>query len=232
MCLEGFFPFPPLLAELLTSNACWTARVTASNPNFFPRSAEGQSPRVLWIGCSNSRVPESVITDSKPGDIFTTWNIANQFHTDDLSSQCVLEFVINGLPNIEHVIVVGHTNCGGVKAALDAARDGIPVAPPLDRWLEPLVAHIKTLPDLPNQTLSNVVKENVKMQIENICSSDTIKSIKKTVYIHGWMYHLEQGHLEDLGFTWKVTPNRSEAGPAPGEIDPSSHWNEVFWWKR
>ncbi|GJJ10929.1 hypothetical protein Clacol_005158 [Clathrus columnatus] len=183
---EGSLPASAVPAELLTLNARWAASVTNFDPNFFPNSAKGQSPR----------------------------EYRQQFPTNDLSSHCVLQFAINGPPDANHVIVVGHTSCGGVGAALNAARDGDPILPPLDQWLAPLVERIKKLPDLPNQTLNNVTKESVKMQIENVCNSDAIKSIKKTVYIHGWMYHLENGFLEDLYLTREIAP--SGGGPAPG----------------
>ncbi|KAI0319581.1 carbonic anhydrase [Amylostereum chailletii] len=157
----------PTIARLINANSHWAKAVDNAQPRFFQDMAKGQAPKVLWIGCSDSRVPESVVTASKPGDIFVHRNIANQFRLDDDNAVSALTYAIDQL-GVEHVVVVGHTQCGGAttcyNAALEAAagqirHTGSPgpssrlqtlsslpltVTPapdtPLGRWLAPLTA--------------------------------------------------------------------------------------------
>ncbi|KIP01124.1 hypothetical protein PHLGIDRAFT_38394, partial [Phlebiopsis gigantea 11061_1 CR5-6] len=102
-----------VLTRLLTSNAQWATDVSRVEPAFFEQCAKGQSPKVLWIGCADSRVPESVVLACKPGEVFVTRNIANQVHLHDDSVLAVLAYAVAEL-GVEHVVVVGHSNCGGV----------------------------------------------------------------------------------------------------------------------
>lgn len=201
------------LARLLSSNAQWARDVKLDDKGFFEESAKGQQPKVLWIGCADSRVPESVITASAPGDIFTHRNIANQFPVGDISAESVLEYAVGAL-GVSHVIVAGHTNCGGAAAALNAAQTG-PHPPPsetsLQKWLVPLIQRVVAMnidSDVSHSdALLAVVKENVKMQIENILKTDTIKNPPRTLYIHGWVYGLATGLIEDLQLTQVINPS-------------------------
>ncbi|KAI5999973.1 carbonic anhydrase [Pisolithus albus] len=208
-----------LLASLLSANAKWADRVNDTHPNFFGQCAKGQSPKVLWIGCADSRIPESVVTDAKPGDIFVHRNIANQFHLDDDSALSVLTYAIH-VVGVEHVLVVGHTHCGGAAACLEAAQAQAsnsppPVSPdtPLGRWLSPLINLVPTLglEALPAEShLDTIVEANVKRQVENVCATDVIKGAwaaalgdeskeKRQVWVHGWVYDVASGRLKDLG---------------------------------
>ncbi|KAF5357925.1 hypothetical protein D9756_001434 [Leucocoprinus leucothites] len=209
--------------QLLSSNAQWAKVVAQAEPGFFPESAKGQTPHTLWIGCADSRVPESVITGSRPGDIFVHRNIANQFHPDDDSALAVLEYAVNFL-GVKHVVIVGHSECGGAAACLAAAQsegfnpDGpvitipnLPKEAPLNRWLEPLsklVSSLGVTTAPPKEALPLVVTENVKLQVENLCKSQVIvnawtKGTPKgqDVYVHGWVHDLATGCLKDLGIT-------------------------------
>jgi len=206
------------LTHLLSSNTQWAEKFESANPGFsFQKSAsELQRPPVLWIGCSDSRVPESVITNAKPGDIFVHRNIANQVHLDDDSALSALAFAVNSL-GVEHVVVVGHSECAGAKACLDAAQnpsvneDGsittIPSLPrdaPLNRWLAPLTGFVASLQlsgKPTNEALLVVVEGNIKMQVENLCKTQTMSNAwasKKKVWVHGWLYDLATGRLKDL----------------------------------
>jgi len=208
---------------LLQSNAKWAADVSEADPDFFPDSAKNlQTPHSLWIGCADSRVAESVITASKPGAIFVHRNIANQFPADDNNVLSVLAYAVNYL-GVENVIIVGHTQCGGAAASLNAAQapnfvpkgpiitvDGEPVDSPLNRWLEPLtlLAHSLQLPDNSDKSIETLVKENVKAQVENLANTETIRKAwtqgtpkKQKVFIHGWIYDLGSGLLKDLGLS-------------------------------
>ncbi|KAF8892480.1 carbonic anhydrase [Infundibulicybe gibba] len=207
------------LSRLLNANAQWAEDVERSHPGFFQELAKGQTPHTLWIGCADSRVPDSVITGVKPGEIFVHRNIANQLHEDDESALSVLTYAVDFL-GVEHVIVVGHTGCGGAAACLSAARSPtfspegriitIPTlkpSAPLNRWLAPLSQYATTinLPESEEDALAVLVDENVKRQVDNLCKTSTItnawanKSLKgKDVWVHGWVYDLARGKLRDL----------------------------------
>ncbi|KAI8996231.1 carbonic anhydrase [Trametes punicea] len=190
-----------ILARLLSNNAQWAEDVEKAEPGFFAHSAQGQSPKVLWIGCSDSRVPESVVTASRPGDIFVHRNIANQFHPDDDSALSVLTYAVAHV-GVQHVILVGHTNCGGAQACHAAAHAPMPAAPSapkdaLGRWLAPLTELAREYDDL-----TALVEANVRAQVANIAATDVVRAAwdqGKDVQVHGWVYELETGRLRDLG---------------------------------
>ncbi|KAL0946694.1 hypothetical protein HGRIS_012881 [Hohenbuehelia grisea] len=217
------------LYRLLTTNSQWALDVEDAEPDFFSKCAEGQSPSVLWIGCADSRVPESVITGARPGDIFVHRNIANQFHLDDASAQAVLTYAVDHL-GVEHVVIVGHSECGGAAACFQAslaptfdASTGpvvtVPSSTPdaaINVWLAPLTKLASTLKlsSTPKaEALPVVVEENVKQQVANLAQSETIqnawatKSLKgKDVWIHGWVYDIASGRLRDLNVTQGPKP--------------------------
>ncbi|KAM5545070.1 hypothetical protein V8D89_001181 [Ganoderma adspersum] len=193
-------PSSMVLTNLLNRNEKWVKAMNTTDDQFFQIHAQPQKPKVLWLGCSDSRVPESVITNSIPGDIFVQRNIANQFHLDDDNSVSVLTYAVEHL-EVEHVIVVGHTNCGGVHEAREAAQ--APQKSKLDsalrRWLAPLT-------ELARKTdgdLTALVEANVREQVENILKSEAIKHEwkRRDVRVHGWVYQLETGELRDLGIS-------------------------------
>ncbi|KAI0758798.1 carbonic anhydrase [Fomes fomentarius] len=190
-----------ILARLLSNNAQWAEDVEKAEPGFHTELAKAQSPKVLWIGCADSRVPESVLTASRPGDIFVHRNIANQFHLDDDSALSVLDYAVEHV-GVSHVILVGHTNCGGAAGAAKAAKapSAAPPASPLERWLAPLVEIAKAT----DGDLLNIVEANVKAQVDNLVKSDVIQHAwakGQDVQVHGWVYELETGKLRDLGIT-------------------------------
>ncbi|KAH8114928.1 carbonic anhydrase [Phellopilus nigrolimitatus] len=211
----------PELNRLLYSNAQWAADVDKYEPSFFKESAKGQAPKVLWIGCADSRVPESVIMACKPGDIFVHRNIANQFHLSDDSAQAVLMYAVEHV-GVEHIVVVGHTQCGGIAGAYNAAcahaahGSKEAGATPLGRWLAPLIDLASqpefaaaSDPETRDATLTALSEANVRAQVENIIGTGVIKGAwaaanageagRKKVYVHGWIYALQNGRLRDLG---------------------------------
>ncbi|KAF8643859.1 hypothetical protein AX16_008875 [Volvariella volvacea WC 439] len=218
------------LARLLSSNVQWAKDVQQVEPTFFAESAKGQTPHTLWIGCADSRVPESVVTGARPGEIFVHRNIANQFHPDDENVLSVLKYAVDFL-GVEHVVIVGHTNCGGAMACLNAARaqnnpngtnatiTTLPPDEPLNRWLAPLTdlaVALKVSSAPPDDALQLVVEENVKKQVENLAKSQTIVNAwanksgqGKEVWIHGWVYDLGTGKLKDLGVS-RGPPSRQK----------------------
>jgi len=215
-------PHAPI-TRLLSANAQWASDVDRAEAGFFAQTAKGQTPSILWIGCADSRVPESVITGSRPGEIFVHRNIANQFHLDDDSALAVLTYAVEHL-GVEHVVVVGHTECGGAAACFNASCSPAfspgkafatdpSLAPdaPLNRWLAPLTtlaAELQLSSTPKDEAVPVIVEENVRMQVENLCQAPTIvnawanKSAKgKDVWVHGWVYDLASGRLKDLGVT-------------------------------
>jgi len=196
-----------VLKKVLSNNAKWAKAVLADEPDFFTESSKGQAPEILWIGCSDSRVPETV-TGSKPGDIFVHRNIANQFHLEDDSAQSVLSYGVNVL-KIKHVVIVGHTQCGGAIASLKAAASSNETSDsestPLSRWLAPLTElarspHISLAPE----GLDLLIEENIRRQVDNLAKTEIILSAwskGEDVWIHGLLYDIEEGKLKDLGIS-------------------------------
>ncbi|GAW01294.1 carbonic anhydrase [Lentinula edodes] len=212
----------PAITQLLSANAQWAKDVEQLEPGFFKESAKGQAPHTLWIGCADSRVPESVITGAKPGDIFVNRNVGNQVNLDDDNMLAVLTYAVEHL-GVEHVVVCGHTECGAAAASFGACASfvpgempiTIPVDPadaPLNRWLAPLTtlaASLQISSAPPNEALPLLVQENVKAQVDNLCRTKVIanawangKSPKgKEVWVHGWVYDVATGTIRDLGIS-------------------------------
>ncbi|KAJ3511056.1 hypothetical protein NLJ89_g4316 [Agrocybe chaxingu] len=216
------------LRKMLSSNEAWAEERRKSNPTCFERMAAGQSPHTLWIGCADSRVPESIITNSQPGEIFVHRNIANQVHLHDDNTLSVIEYAVNHL-GVRHIVVVGHSNCGGAAASLAAAtspevsccaQNGsnclqtIPTLPPdnpINKWLQQLTKlafslGISTAPK--DEALSLLIEENVKGQVENLSKLEVIRDAwqnaeaqGKELWIHGWVYEIETGLLSDLNIS-------------------------------
>ncbi|KAJ9094090.1 hypothetical protein QFC21_006191 [Naganishia friedmannii] len=195
----------PLLQTCLTDNKEWAERVSHENPEFFANSAKGQSPFLLWIGCADSRVPESVVLGRKPGEIFVHRNIANQFHHNDDSANAVLLYAVGNL-GVQHVAVVGHTACGGCLAAHGAPKpdENTTESSALSRFLDPLIKLRHSLPE--DASIDDLIVANVRKTVKTVCESDVIqanwKKAKETgtqpVYVHGWLKDLSTGLIKDL----------------------------------
>ncbi|EIW65482.1 hypothetical protein TREMEDRAFT_70556 [Tremella mesenterica DSM 1558] len=207
----------PEMRELFERNAAWSATVRKRDPGFFPRHYPGQRPEILWIGCSDARVPETTIMGCDPGDIFCVRNIANMYSPKDDSVNGVMMIALQNF-KVKHIVVTGHTNCVGCQQALNVTK--LPaVAPttPLQRYIQPLATLARTLytPDGP-PTLDLLVEENVVQQVKNLLESDVIKNDWKRrgpqgVVIHGWVYHLEDGTIRDLNIS------QGPPGSVPGQ---------------
>jgi len=187
--------------SLLDGNRKWVQEKNESDPEFFKRLAKGQSPEVLWVGCSDSRVPANEITGTKPGDIFVHRNIANMVVHSDMNLLSVLDYAVNHL-HVRHVIVCGHYGCGGVKAAMSNQQFGL-----VDNWLR----HIKDVYRLHTEELESIddeetrfnrlVELNVMEQVFDLSKTSIIQNAwksKKQPVIHGWVYSLESGLIKDL----------------------------------
>jgi carbonic anhydrase len=160
--------------DLLANNRAWAGSIRRRDPGFFERSARGQSPEFLWIGCSDSREPESPILDVAPGNVFVHRNIANLVLHSDLNCLAVLEFAVVTL-RVRHIIVAGHYGCGGVGAVLDRARHGL-----MDNWLayvgETLERHRAAIDALPEaQRHHRLCELNVIEQVANACRTPSVR---------------------------------------------------------
>lgn len=187
--------------SLLEGNRLWVKETLDKNPNFFKSLVEQQTPEVLWIGCSDSRVPANEITRTQPGDIFVHRNIANMVVHSDMNLLSVLDYSVNIL-KVKHVIVCGHYGCGGVKAAMGNGQNGL-----VDNWLR----HIKDVYRIYSHELEEIQDEqarferfvelNVIEQVFNVSKTSIIQNNWKDrnyPIIHGWVYSLETGLIKDL----------------------------------
>jgi len=190
------------LQDLIEKNRAWSAAVRADDPQFFERLAGQQSPKYLWIGCSDSRVPATQIVDLPPGEIFVQRNVANVLSHTDLNCLSTIQFAVDAL-KVEHIIVVGHYGCSGVQAALDDRRIGL-----VDNWLRHVgdVAqkHHQMLTGLENMSDRNVrlCELNAIEQVINVCHTTMVKDAwerGQKLSVHAWCYSLANGHMNDLG---------------------------------
>lgn len=207
--------------SLLQGNKDWVARVLQEDPEYFNRLAAGQKPPILWIGCSDSRVPANQITNTNPGDIFVHRNIANVVVNTDMSMLSVLDYAVNIL-EVEHVIVCGHYGCGGVEAAIGNKQFGI-----IDNWLR----HIKDTYRLhhhelellsaePRKKWDRLVELNVIEGVFNLTKTSIVQNRwnnGKKLGLHGWAYSLETGIINDLHVSISSNENMSEVFKITGE---------------
>ena len=191
------------LNELFERNRQWAADTETREPGFFSRLLKQQTPQYLWIGCADSRVPANELVDLLPGELFVHRNIANVIVPSDLNALSVIQYAVDAL-RVTHVIVVGHSNCGGVKAALNNLRVGL-----VDIWLRHVQdvrnQHRAFLDRLtPERQVDALVELNVLEQARNVCRTTIVEDAwprGQEVEIHGWVYGLHNGLLEDLRIT-------------------------------
>ncbi|MCB9602257.1 MAG: carbonic anhydrase [Sandaracinus sp.] len=194
-------PHRTTIRELLDRNRQWAESQTEEDPTYFARHAQGQTPPFLYIGCSDSRVPPTDIVGAGPGDLFVTRNIANLVKPDDVGMRSVLEYGVHVL-KVEHVIVCGHTECGGVMASL--AEDPLPGF--LGAWLHgprqlAERAHEELAKLEGKAKVDRMVELNVEAQVRTLAQLDCMKRAwdsGRQLHIHGWVYGLSGGHVRDL----------------------------------
>ena len=170
-------------------------------PGFFSQLAHQQSPKYLWIGCSDSRVPANEITGLDPGEVFVHRNIANVVVHSDLNALSVIQFAVDHL-KVEHIMVVGHYGCGGVLAALRGTRVGL-----ADNWLRHVhdvkMRHRQRLDHLTIAEQEDVLCEmNVIEPVGNVALSNVMQDAwgrGQKVAVHGWCYGLKDGLVKDMG---------------------------------
>jgi carbonic anhydrase len=190
------------LDHLLDRNAQWVSRKTSDDPGFFNRLADQQAPRLLWIGCSDSRVTANALLDLDPGEVFVHRNIANVVHSSDMNVLSVLEFAVEQL-RIEHIIVCGHYGCSGIRRALSNDRGAM-----VDHWLQPISMLYRkhrqifdSIADEPKR-LARMSEINVEMQVRRLAATPIVESAwarGQSLNLHGWVYGVHDGLLRDLG---------------------------------
>lgn len=201
-----------LYKKFLEGNREWVAAKTAEDPLFFEKLANGQSPPLLWIGCSDSRVPANEIINAKAGEVFVHRNIANMVVHSDMNMLSVLDFAVQVL-KVKHVIVCGHYKCGGILAALSNKQYGL-----IDNWLRNIKdvyrLHQEELDAIQDETKKSerLVELNVIEQVLNVCKTSTIQNAWKErnyPHIHGWVYDIANGIIQDLKVSVKNNEDMS-----------------------
>ena len=188
------------LNSLFVNNREWADRMSKERPGFFQKLAQQQSPKYLWIGCSDSRVPANEIVGLDPGEVFVHRNVANVVVPSDLNALSVIQFAVEHL-RVEHIMVVGHYGCGGVIAAARGTRIGL-----VDNWLRHVqdvrLRHRQRLNHLPQAELEDVLCEmNVLEQVGNVALSNVMQDAwarGQKIQVHGFIYGLSDGLLKDL----------------------------------
>lgn len=200
--------------KLLENNKEWVSSKLKEDEHYFERLADGQQPPVLWIGCSDSRVPANEIIGAEPGEVFVHRNIANMVIHSDMSMLSVLDYGVNVL-KVKHVIVCGHYGCGGVRAAMGNQSLGL-----IDNWIR----HIKNVYRLHHDELDLIPDEeerfkrfvelNVFEQVYDLAKTSIIQNAWENgqeLMIHGWVYGVHNGLIKDLNLTLRNNSNLSDA---------------------
>jgi len=187
--------------KIFENNKRWVANKNEQDPDFFKKLTYGQKPPILWIGCSDSRVPANEITGTEPGEIFVHRNIANMVVHTDMNMLSVLDYAVNIL-EVSHVIVCGHYGCGGVLAALDNKQVGI-----IDNWLRHIKdvyrlhkAEIDAIQD-PETKSRRMVEINVQEQVFDLSKTSIVQNAwgaNRELHLHGIVYDVANGVLKDL----------------------------------
>jgi carbonic anhydrase len=188
--------------KILDNNKKWVESQLAVDPDYFKDLSKGQQPPLLWIGCSDSRVPANEIIGAKPGEVFVHRNIANMVIHSDMNMLSVLDYAVNVL-KVQHIIVCGHYGCGGVKAAMGNQSIGL-----IDNWIR----HIKDIYRLHEEYLNSFANEeerfnkfvevNVQEQVFDLAKTSIVQNAWKNgqdLTLHGWAYGLNSGYVTDLG---------------------------------
>ncbi len=197
-----------LLPELLENNKQWAEEIQKKDPNFFLKLCKQQMPKYLWIGCSDSRVPANELLGLLAGEVFVHRNIANLVINTDLNCMSVIEYAVKVL-KVEHIIVTGHYDCGGIKAAMENKSFGH-----LDAWLRTIKdLYVKNIKNFPpemskKQRIDYFTELNVIEQAKNICHTAIVQEAwneGQDLTIHSFIYSVKNGELKDLNFSFDNT---------------------------
>ena len=205
------------LQHLIDNNRAWAERVERQQPGFFESLAQQQTPKYMWIGCSDSRVPANQVIGLAPGEVFVHRNVANVVVSSDLNALSVIQFAVDVL-KVEHILVVGHYGCGGVMAVLRGQRIGLG-----DNWLR----HVHDVKQRHRSRWmhlctadqeSTLCEMNVIEQVGHVAETTVVQDAwarGQTLSVHGWCYGLKDGLVKNLGVTMsspqQVVPVYTEA---------------------
>lgn len=212
-------PPDPLFSRLLENNKKWVKEMKRADAMYFEKMAAGQTPTYLWIGCADSRVPAELITGLQPGELFVHRNVANLVVATDFNLMSVLQFAVEVL-KVKHIIVCGHYNCGGVKAAMKASDTGL-----IENWLR----NIRDVQRLHNDELleiedekqrhQRVVELNVQEQCINLFKTGIVQRRRDETFkqtgsrlpqIHGLVYDIREGLLKELAIDYSSYAKKFE----------------------
>ena len=189
------------IEKVFENNRTWAKKVVENDPDFFNNLLKQQSPKILWIGCSDSRVPANQIMNLPAGDVFVHRNIANVVVHTDLNLLSVLQYAVDVL-EVEHIIVCGHYGCGGVKASMSDLQHGL-----IDNWLR----HIKDVQRFHAVELKSL--QTYEERYDRLCELNVVEQVKNVLNttivinaltngnkleVHGFIYNIKDGLLKDL----------------------------------
>jgi carbonic anhydrase len=194
------------IEKIFEQNKLWIARKLEHEQDYFKNLAKGQSPEVLYIGCSDSRVTGEELMGAKPGEIFVHRNIANMVVSVDLNAMSVINYAVKHL-KVKHVVICGHYECGGVKAAMSSTDLGI-----LNPWLRNIRdvyrIHANELDVIQDERTryNRLIELNVFEQCVNLCKTEVIQEaiLKNGVTVHSWVFDIKTGELIDLSIDYKM----------------------------
>jgi carbonic anhydrase len=191
-----------VLPRLFENNRNWAAKLLESDPEFFEKLSRQQSPEFLWIGCSDSRVPANAIVGFLPGELFVHRNVGNLVIHTDMNCLSVVQFAVEVL-KVKHIIVCGHYGCGGIKAAMENRPHGL-----IDNWLRHIrdiyrkrAGELMLIED-EEKRLDRLCELNVVEQVMNVGNMTAVQEAwrnEQPLTIHGWIYSIANGLLQDLG---------------------------------
>lgn len=191
------------IEDFLQNNKIWAEKVRRDNPVYFVQSAKVQKPELLWIGCSDSRVPAEIVVNAEPGEMFIHRNIANQVIATDFNCLSVLQYAVNVL-QVKHIVVCGHYNCGGVRAALEKQNASLLIT---NKWLMHIKnvyrLHQQEIDAMPNDDarVNKLVEFNIVEQVHSLSHTSIVQESwhkNNRPIIHGWVYDLRDGLLNPL----------------------------------
>lgn len=186
--------------KMFVNNEKWVSEKLSENPEYFESLAKGQTPKFLWIGCSDSRVPAEEVTGARPGEVFVHRNIANMVVHTDLNLLSVLQYAVQVL-HVQHIIVCGHYGCGGVFAAMKQEDYGL-----VNKWLwnikEVYYRNRDELDKIEDnyERGNKLVELNVIEQVYNLAETSFVQKawLDRELSIHGWVFNLKTGRIKDL----------------------------------
>ncbi|MEY4611897.1 MAG: hypothetical protein RL246_2216 [Bacteroidota bacterium] len=187
--------------KLLLSNKAWASERLAVDENYFENLSKDQNPLFLWIGCADSRVPAEEITHADPGEIFVHRNVANMVVHTDINLLSVLQYAVEVL-EVKHIIVCGHYNCGGVRAAMTNTDYGL-----INKWLrnikEVYEKHFEQLTNIENEQerFNALVELNVAEQIKNLAKTTIVQKAwanRSFPHLHGWVFDIQHGEIKEV----------------------------------